>query len=48
MEPLSYTFKFVENVYIKKANPSGGIAKLRQDYYVNNAHSGTVIITKCK
>ena len=37
MELLSYTFQFVRDVHLKLTNKSGGIAKLRRDYYIKNA-----------
>ena len=36
---LSYAFQFVNDVHVKITNPSGGTAKLRQDYYMKNAHT---------
>ena len=42
MEPVSYAFQSVRYVHIKLTNQIGGIAKLRQDYYIKNTH--TIII----
>ena len=39
MESLNYAFRFVEDVYIKITNPSGGRAKLNQDYYKKKTHT---------
>ena len=34
MEPLIPAFQFVRDVHVKVRNQSGGIDKLRQDYYM--------------
>ena len=49
MELLNYAFKFVRDVHVKKLiNQNGGIAKLRQDYFIKSALNVNIYYHKTK
>ena len=39
LSDLSYAFQYVNDVHVKITNKSSGAAKLRNDYYIKDAHS---------
>ena len=50
MEPLNYAFQLARDVHVKNTliNQSGGIAKLRQNYYIKSAHIVNIYNHKTK
>ena len=50
MEPSSHAFQFVRDVHVevKIINGTGGIDKLRQDYYIKNTHTINIYYHRTK